>query len=125
MTNPPGSTVLVNGKTRGMTDNTGVMSVLGLKPGRYMLTIQKPNHRDEQRTVELTADKSNETFFCTPGRMLTSRRNYRSDHSSQQHSKNVPRPHRKYVNCDKQIQITVSKPGYRAITREVLSMGQP
>ncbi len=128
MTNPPGSTVLLNGKPRGVTDSTGAMSVLGLKPGRYTLTIQKPNHRDEQRTITLIGvSNQTETFFLTPlpGR-LTVTPTVTGATIEVSNLGTFPDRIADMSLAPSSYQITVSKPGYRAVTREVtISPGQP
>jgi len=56
--NPSGSTILLNGEMRGVTDNNGQLNLRGLKPGSYVLTIRKAGYRDEQRTIGLPAGQS-------------------------------------------------------------------
>lgn len=67
-----GATVLVNGKTRGLTNHDGLLNVSSLKPGQYIIIVRKPEHREQQRSVSLAPGQSlvlEMALSALPGRL--------------------------------------------------------
>jgi hypothetical protein len=57
-TNLAGCAVLLNNVPKGTTDASGFLSVRSLKPGQYVVVARKLGYRDETRTINVSAGRS-------------------------------------------------------------------
>jgi hypothetical protein len=111
--------VLLNNQSRGVTNESGVLTLRALKPGPYRLLLRKTGYRDEERPVTLSPGPNMQSFSLAslPGSLIVVPnlagasiviRNF----GEYRERINMELPPGSY-------EILVSKPGYRTVTRGV------
>ncbi|MCA1558407.1 MAG: PEGA domain-containing protein, partial [Acidobacteria bacterium] len=121
ITAPQGSSVLINGNVRGSTDGGGQFYLGNLKPGAYTIVVRKAGYRDAQNTISLSGGQASALNFDLtpiPGTLSITTNASGAQIEVQNYGSYTDRissmelPPGTY-------QISISKPGYRTLAREV------
>jgi len=71
-TNQAGCSVSLNGQPKGLTNESGFLSILQLKPGRFIITVTKSGYGSQEGTIDLSPGEA-EAFTITlkplPGKL--------------------------------------------------------
>src|ERR1044071_679032 len=121
-----GCQVLLDGQPRGMTNAGGVLVIPSLKTGSHKVLLRKPGYRDEERVVTLSSGSNMQNFFLTPlpGSLIIT-----PDVAGARIVIQNVGEYMEKVNTELapgSYEISITKPGYRTVTRGVtITAGQP